>query len=230
MVPTAQGDAVFDVGGTIISPMYNVMNFAPASWYGTPRKCASAVPNNDRSADRGGYGGLARPTSSGSPRAPRTTGMTWASQAIRRATSALSGPPNASEADPIRPRNTARSMVTTTWGRSPPSVGRSPASNARWASSTRASASRCRGGAQVDLGVADRTGRRQRAQCRADDLDSFPVEPSGQLIATVAVTKAEVSPGVGRVVGAPTVLIQIAEDSLAQRLQLPGIEGAGVVG
>jgi hypothetical protein len=39
-----------------------------------------------------------------------------------------------------------------------------------------------------------------------------------------------VSPGVGRVVGAPTVLIQIAEDSLAQRLQLPGIEGAGVVG
>jgi hypothetical protein len=56
VVPTAQGDAVPDAGGTIIGPMDNVMNFAPASWYRTTGKGASAVPNNDRPADRGGNG------------------------------------------------------------------------------------------------------------------------------------------------------------------------------
>ncbi|MGH9060638.1 MAG: hypothetical protein ACRDZY_14160, partial [Acidimicrobiales bacterium] len=45
--------------------------------------------------------------------------MTRASQAIRRATSALIGPPSPSDAAPIRPCNTARVTVTTTRGRSP---------------------------------------------------------------------------------------------------------------
>jgi hypothetical protein len=85
---------------------------------------------------------LARPTSSGSPRAPNTTGMTAASQAMRRAMLALIAPPSASDADPIRPCSTGSLTVTTTWGRSPPSVGSSPLLNARWASSTKASASR----------------------------------------------------------------------------------------
>jgi hypothetical protein len=56
VVPTAQGDAVSDAGGTIIGPMDDVMYFAPAGWYRTTGKGASAVPNNDRTADRGGNG------------------------------------------------------------------------------------------------------------------------------------------------------------------------------
>jgi len=86
-----------------------------------------------------------------------------------------------------------------------------------------------RRGSQVDFGVCGWAGRSQWAQCRADALGGFLVEPSGQLIAAVAVPEAEVSSGVGGVFRAPTVLIQIAEDSFAERLQLPGIERAGVV-
>ena len=56
VVATAQGDAVSDAGRAIIGPMDNVMNFAPAGWYRTPGKGASAVADNDCSADRGGYG------------------------------------------------------------------------------------------------------------------------------------------------------------------------------
>jgi hypothetical protein len=56
VVSTAQCNTVFDAGGTIISPMDNMMNFTPAGWYRTPGKGASAVANNDRPADRGGYG------------------------------------------------------------------------------------------------------------------------------------------------------------------------------
>jgi hypothetical protein len=63
---------------------------------------------------------LVRPTSSDSLREPSTTGMIPASRAIRRAISALIGPPSAGDAVPIRSWRTGRLTVTTTWGRSPP--------------------------------------------------------------------------------------------------------------
>jgi len=56
VVATAQDDEVSDAGRAIIGPMDNVMNFAPAGWYRTPGKGASAVADNDCSVDRGGYG------------------------------------------------------------------------------------------------------------------------------------------------------------------------------
>jgi hypothetical protein len=66
-----------------------------------------------------------------------------ASRASRRVVSVLIGPPKAGWAVLIRPCSTGRLMVSTTWGRSPLSVGSCPSLSAGAARSMRASASGC---------------------------------------------------------------------------------------
>lgn len=85
---------------------------------------------------------LARPTSSGSPHAPTPPEMICASQAMRRAMSALIGPPSASDAEPIQPCSTGRLTGYYDLGVFAALGGSSPLPNPRWARSTRASASR----------------------------------------------------------------------------------------
>jgi hypothetical protein len=137
---------------------------------------------------------------------PRITGEPAGDVGVDRATEAR-------WALPIRPCRTGRLTVTTTWGRSPPSVGRAPSLSAREASSTRASASRC---AVV------------RRSIRAEDLGGFPVQPTGQFIAPVAVVEAQRPAALRQVIRTPAVLIQVRQDPLAQDRELAGVERAGM--
>ena len=157
VVAAAQGDAVSDAGGAIIGPVHNVMDFAPAGGYRTSRKGASAVADNDRAADRGGHGVAGPPDVEGLTPGTEDDGDDLGVTRDAAGDVGVDRPTQPRVAVPIRPRSIARLTVTTTWGRSPPSVGRSPASNARWARSTRASASRCAAVRRsVSLSVAGR--------------------------------------------------------------------------
>lgn len=55
MMSTAQRNAVPDAGGPVVGPMNYVVNIAPAGWYRTSGESASAVSEDHRAADRGGY-------------------------------------------------------------------------------------------------------------------------------------------------------------------------------
>jgi hypothetical protein len=74
-----------------------------------------------------------------------STRVTAASQASRRTVSVGSGPtqPAFPPGMPGWPSRLARSMVTVSWGRTPPLVGSRPPSSARRANSVNASARRC---------------------------------------------------------------------------------------
>lgn len=209
--------------------MGDVMNLAPAGWYRTSGICASAVPENYRAADRGGDGPAGSSNVQRLTREPSTTGMTCASQAIRRAISALTGPPKASDAEPIRPCSTARLTVTTTCGRSPPSVGSAPSVSARWASSTSASASRCaavRRSTSVSV-----VGRGAASGLRAErTISAAAIEPSAQLIAAIPVVEIHVPPALRLIAGWPTVLIDVGQHPFAQHRELTSVEDAGLAG
>ena len=86
---------------------------------------------------------VARPTSSGCPALPRTTGTTAASQHNRRSAAGVNAPPRSSTASRARCSRSSRVTVTVNVGRCPPVCGKSP-----WVStyphiSPRASARRC---------------------------------------------------------------------------------------
>lgn len=148
--------------------------------------------------------------------------------------SALIGPPNASDAVPIRPWSSVRLMVTTTWGRSPPSVGRSPACSDRWARSTRASASRWgavrrsisvsvagRGAASglradhLDVSGADRVlshGRRRGGEFRCTDV---PLSPALGSRSVAAAIRARASPSGTRATARSSSVVVVYPNPLA---------------
>ena len=80
-----------------------------------------------------------RPASIGSPSGPVMIRATPASQAMRRAVSAVIGPAKGSSANPRSAHSASRSMLTRTWGRSPRTSGSVPPFSACRHSSTSAS-------------------------------------------------------------------------------------------
>ncbi|MGH3547459.1 MAG: hypothetical protein ACRDQU_04920 [Pseudonocardiaceae bacterium] len=66
--------------------------------------------------------------------------------------------------------------------------------------------------AQVDLGVGDRPRRGQRAQRRADDLRSLPIELATQFIAAAAVGERQPPAGLGGVVRGWAVGVEVGQD------------------
>ena len=118
------------------------------------------------------------------------------------------------------PWSTGRFTVTTTWGRSPPSVGSAPVASARRELDQGISVT-LGTGAQIDFDVGGRAGRGQRAQRRTEDLGDLLIRPSGQLTAPIEVAQPQPPPRLGRVFGARAVLVKVGEDPLAQHRQLP---------
>ena len=86
---------------------------------------------------------VARPTSSGCPALPRTTGTTAASQHNRRSAAGVNAPPRSSTAPRARCSRSSRVTVTVSVGRCPPVCGRSPWVSTYPHTSPRASARRC---------------------------------------------------------------------------------------
>jgi hypothetical protein len=120
--------------------------------------------------------------------------------------------------------------VTTTCGRSPPSVGELPLAQGAGREFDQGVGVALRRGAQINLSVGARARRGQRAQRAAEDFGGLPVQPSGQLIAPVPVVEAQRPASLSSVVRATPVLIEISEDPPAQDRRLAGVEGPGVTG
>lgn len=61
MVATAERNTVLEASRAMINPMYDMVNIAPAGRNRAPRKRTPAIAENDRAADRCGYGAAGAP-------------------------------------------------------------------------------------------------------------------------------------------------------------------------
>jgi hypothetical protein len=218
VVAAAEGDTVSDAGGTFIGPMDAMVNIAPTGRYRTPGESAPAVSDDHSAANRGRHS-VAGP--------PDIQGLTAGTQHNRNDPRITRDAAGDVGVDRTAERQRRRTDPTLEFGQADgdhdlgsfPTFGGQVTGLQRSLSKVDQGVGvALGGGAQVDLGVGGRAGCGQRAQSRADDLGGFPVEPSGQFTATVAVPEAEVPAGFEGVVGAAAVLIQISEDPFAQCL------------
>jgi hypothetical protein len=230
VVTAAECHTVGEAGSSSLGPMNNVMNVAPAGRDSTARKGAAAVAQDHRTANRCRHDAAGTPDVERFTTEPSTTGMISASQAMRRAVSALIGPPSAINAEPMRPWSTGKLTVTTTCGALATFGGKFPAVQGALGQVDKSVGVALGCGAQVDFDVGGGSRRGQRAQRRPQDFGGFPVEPSAQLIAAVTVMPTQMAAGLRLVLRRPAVLIEVGQHPSAQHCQLARIQNAGLPG